>query len=108
MRAAISLTALAAALAAGAASAQTPKSTELDTLVVTATRSGQAQDADRIGGSVTVLSPEMLARRQLRDVSDILRDVPGAAVSRIPGQTQVRLRGTEGNHTLVLIDGIEV
>jgi vitamin B12 transporter len=108
MRAAISLTALAAALAAGAASAQTPKPTELDTLVVTATRSGQAQDPDRIGGSVTVLSPEILERRQLRDVSDILRDVPGAAVSRIPGQTQVRLRGTEGNHTLVLIDGIEV
>ncbi|MFN9849600.1 MAG: TonB-dependent receptor plug domain-containing protein [Alphaproteobacteria bacterium] len=108
MRPAIFLTALAAALAAGAASAQTPKPTELDTLVVTATRSGQAQDADRIGGSVTVLSPEILERRQLRDVSDILRDVPGAAVSRIPGQTQVRLRGTEGNHTLVLIDGIEV
>ncbi|PMV78939.1 TonB-dependent receptor, partial [Pseudomonas sp. FW306-2-2C-B10A] len=40
--------------------------------------------------------------------SDILRDVPGVAVSRIPGQTQVRLRGAEANHTLELIDGIEV
>jgi len=108
MKILISLIALAAALAPGAVSAQTPEPTVVDTLVVTATRSGQAQRPDQIGGSVTVLSPEVLERRQLRDVSDILRDVPGVAVSRIPGQTQVRLRGTEGNHTLVLIDGIEV
>eukprot|EP01035_Chromulina_nebulosa_P058044 gene58044-79507_t len=91
-----------------AADAQTPKPNEVETLVVTGTRSGQSQRLDQIGGSVTVLSPELLERRQLRDVSDILRDVPGVAVSRVPGQTQVRLRGTEGNHTLVLIDGIEV
>lgn len=103
-----SLTALAAALSATAALAETPAPAVVDTLVVTATRSGRTQSPDQIGGAVTVLSPEVLERRQLRDVSDILRDVPGVAVSRIPGQTQVRLRGTEGNHTLVLIDGIEV
>jgi vitamin B12 transporter len=108
MKILISLIALAAALAPDAVSAQTPKPTVVDTLVVTATRSGKAQTTVQIGGSVTLLSPEVLERRQLRDVSDILRDVPGVAVSRIPGQVQVRLRGTEGNHTLVLIDGIEV
>ncbi|WP_426258000.1 TonB-dependent receptor plug domain-containing protein [Sphingomonas sp. DC1600-2] len=64
--------------------------------------------ADQIGGSVTVLDADTLEQRQTRVVSDILRDVPGIAVSRIPGQTQVRLRGAEANHTLVLIDGIEV
>ena len=64
--------------------------------------------ADQIGGSVTVLDADTLEQRQTRVVSDILRDVPGVAVSRIPGQTQVRLRGAEANHTLVLIDGIEV
>ncbi|MCY1167835.1 Vitamin B12 transporter BtuB [compost metagenome] len=64
--------------------------------------------ADQIGGSVTVLDTDALDQRQTRAVSDILRDVPGVAVSRIPGQTQVRLRGAEANHTLVLIDGIEV
>lgn len=108
MKTLVSLTALAAALSAHAACAQSPKSNEVETLVVTGTRSGLSQRIDHIGGSVTVLSPEILERRQLRDVSDILRDVPGVAVSRVPGQTQVRLRGTEGNHTLVLIDGIEV
>ncbi|MCP4028222.1 MAG: TonB-dependent receptor, partial [Sphingomonas sp.] len=64
--------------------------------------------ADQIGGSVTLLDADALDQRQTRTVSDILRDVPGVAVSRIPGQTQVRLRGAEANHTLVLIDGIEV
>lgn len=64
--------------------------------------------ADQIGGSVTVLDADTLEQRQTRVVSDILRDVPGVAVSRIAGQTQVRLRGAEANHTLVLIDGIEV
>jgi len=108
MKTLISLTALAAALLGHAADAQTLKPYKVDTLVVTGTRAGLAKRLDQIGGSVTVLSPEVLERRQLRDVSDILRDVPGVAVSRVPGQTQVRLRGSEGNHTLVLIDGIEV
>ena len=44
-------------------------------------------------------------------MADILREVPGVAVSRtgsFGGLTQVRIRGHEGNHTLVLIDGVEV
>ena len=55
-----------------------------------------------------MLDPDALELRQTRAVSDVLRDVPGVAVSRVAGQTQVRLRGTEANHVLVLIDGIEV
>ncbi|MBS0360461.1 MAG: TonB-dependent receptor, partial [Proteobacteria bacterium] len=45
-----------------------------------------------------------------RVVSDVLRDVPGVAVSRtgaVGDMTQVRLRGSEANHTLVLVDGIK-
>jgi vitamin B12 transporter len=40
----------------------------------------------------------------------VLRDVPGFAVSRagaVGAFTQVRVRGTESNHVLTLIDGIE-
>ena len=40
----------------------------------------------------------------------MLRDVPGVAVSRtgaVGSFTQVRIRGTEGNHVLTLIDGIK-
>ena len=43
-------------------------------------------------------------------VSDLLRDVPGLAVSRsgVQGsQTQIRARGGEANHLLVFIDGVE-
>ncbi len=62
------------------------------------------------GGAVSVITREDIeARGQVR-VSDLLREVPGVSVSRtgpIGGVTQVRIRGAEGNHTLVLIDGIE-
>jgi vitamin B12 transporter len=79
-------------------------------IVVTATRSGDPIPTDLLGASVTVLDDAALQERQTRVVSDILRDVPGLAVSRtgaIGGMTQVRIRGAEGNHTLVLIDGIK-
>jgi len=82
-----------------------------ETIVVTASRSGDGIRVDQLGASVTVLDNEALNQRQTHVVSDILRDVPGVAVSRagaIGGMTQVRIRGTEGNHVLVLIDGIEV
>jgi vitamin B12 transporter len=59
-------------------------------------------------GSATIVEPDAVKKRQTREIADILRDVPGVAVSAIPGQTQLRLRGSEGNHVLVLVDGIEV
>ncbi|QLC22807.1 TonB-dependent receptor [Parasphingopyxis sp. CP4] len=77
-------------------------------LIVTGTRAPDPVPADQVGGSLTVIDPQALVQRQAREISDILRDVPGLAVSGIAGQTQVRIRGTEANHTLVLIDGIEV
>lgn len=79
----------------------------VDELVVTASRSGDGIRADLLGGSVTVIDDAALQQRQVRQVYDLLRDVPGLAVSRVPGLAQVRIRGGEGNHTLVLIDGIE-
>ncbi len=59
-------------------------------------------------GSALVITAEQLEQRQTRDIADILRDVPGVAVAGIAGQTQIRLRGSEANHVLVLVDGIEV
>ncbi|HKX77255.1 MAG TPA: TonB-dependent receptor [Novosphingobium sp.] len=81
-----------------------------DDIVVTASRSGEGVSVSRLGSSVTILDSETLKLRQTRVVSDVLRDVPGLAVSRqgnVGGLTQVRVRGSEGNHVLVLIDGIE-
>ena len=108
----VSLLALAAATPALAQSNPDQPTTDKsgETIVVTASRSGDAIPVDLIGGSVTVIDDQALQDRQTRIVSDVLRDVPGVAVSRIGaigGQTQVRIRGSEGNHTLVLIDGIK-
>lgn len=79
-----------------------------EAIVVTGTRSAEPVRVGQSGSSISVLNAQVLEQRQTREVSDILRDVPGVAVSRIAGQTQVRLRGTEANQVLVLIDGIEV
>jgi vitamin B12 transporter len=82
----------------------------LDEVIVTATRSGEGIRSDLLGASFTVLGTADLEQRQTRIVSDILRDVPGVSVSRVGavgGPTSVRLRGAEGNQTLMLIDGIK-
>jgi len=78
--------------------------------VVTATRIPMS--VDRVGNAITVITEEQIRERQVTSVADILRTVPGLAVNRsgagVGTLTQVRIRGAEANHTLVLIDGIEV
>jgi vitamin B12 transporter len=66
--------------------------------------------ASRSANAITVIDSEQLKNRAALSVSDLLRDVPGLAVSRsgVQGsQTQIRVRGAEANHLLVLIDGVE-
>ncbi len=61
--------------------------------------------------SVTVLDASDLAVRDNPYLADQLRAVPGIGVSRSGAAgalTQVRIRGGEANHTLVLLDGVEV
>ncbi|MGJ8535702.1 MAG: TonB-dependent receptor plug domain-containing protein [Parasphingopyxis sp.] len=101
--------ALSALLTPAIAPAQAgPPQTPGETLIVTGTRAAAPLQLDQQGGSVSVIDSEALVQRQAREIADILRDVPGLSISGIAGQTQVRIRGTEANHTLVLIDGIEV
>lgn len=60
--------------------------------------------------AATIITGEELEQRQVRFIGDALRQVPGLSVSRSGnngGLTQVRVRGSEANHVLVLIDGIE-
>ncbi|MEM5516964.1 TonB-dependent receptor [Henriciella sp. AS95] len=64
----------------------------------------------RLTEDVAILDAEDLSIRDTPYVADQLRAVPGVAVSRsgsVGGLTQVRVRGAEANHTLVLLDGIE-
>lgn len=76
-------------------------------ILVAASRLPAVQLADYTG-SALVLTAQALEQRQTRDIADVLRDVPGVAVAGVAGQTQIRLRGSEANHVLVLVDGIEV
>ena len=85
-----------------------PSSPTDEVIIVSSTRSPEPVSADVYGGSVTVFENATVDRRQIREVADVLRDSPGVAVGRVPGQTQVRLGDAEANQTLVLIDGIEV
>jgi vitamin B12 transporter len=83
-------------------------STRLDTVAVIGLRPVQRPD---ITSSVTNIDASALAVRDTPYIADQLRAVPGIGISRsgAPGAlTQVRIRGAEANHTLVLIDGVEV
>ncbi|MCL6251565.1 TonB-dependent receptor [Altererythrobacter sp. KTW20L] len=80
-----------------------------DIIVVTGT--AVPVELSRIGSSLTVIDTAAIERRNHAYVQDILREVPGLAVNQGGGfgqLAQVRIRGAEANHTLVLIDGIEV
>jgi len=80
-----------------------------DEMLVTATR--VATPADQLGSSVTVITREDLDARQSAKVDEVLKSVPGVSVTRQGGMgaaAQIRIRGTDPNHTLVLIDGQRV
>ncbi len=67
--------------------------------------------AAETGSTISVITAEELEQRQIRFISDVLREVPGLAVNRqgpIGTLTQVRIRGAEANHTVVLIDGVKI
>lgn len=78
-------------------------------VVVTATRT--AQLADEVLAPVIVISRAEIERRQPIDVADLLRLHAGIDIGRNggPGQSaSLFLRGTDSNHTLVLIDGVRM
>ena len=66
---------------------------------------------DMIGTAVTVVTGEELRARQIRQVADALRSLPGVSVNRsgaFGNITQVRIRGAEANQTLVLIKAVDL
>ncbi len=83
-----------------------PAGEAIETFVVTASR--LPVPAGQAGVAFTVLEEEYLVRRQALTVDELLRASPGVAVSRSGALAQVRVRGAEANHALVLLDGIEI
>lgn len=100
------------AMAEEAASDDNNALTQTDTRLQHVTVSGlRPIPVEDITGAVTLLNAEDLSIRNASYLADQLRMVPGVGVSRSGskgGLTQVRIRGAEANHTLVLINGIEV
>ena len=83
------------------------ESLELEHLLVTA--SLLPISINDVASSVTVITAAEIKQRQVKYLSDLLRDVPGFAVSQAGGPgtlTQIRVRGAEANQLLVLIDGV--
>ncbi|HZS64725.1 MAG TPA: TonB-dependent receptor [Xanthobacteraceae bacterium] len=82
---------------------------EIPQIIVSAT--SIPTPADLVANSVTVITGDDLQRGQYRTLPDALAAVPGANVVQAGGPgsaTSVFIRGTNPNHTKVLIDGIDV
>lgn len=81
----------------------------LDGIVVTASPTPRSVEA--VASHVTVLSGEELRAEGFVSVADALRDEAGLDVVRsgsFGGPTSLFLRGGESDHTLVLVDGVQV
>ncbi len=82
---------------------------ELPNMVVTATRTETPED--EVGSAITVITAKDISDKNINNVADALRTVPGLDVVRsgsVGQQTSVFLRGANSNHTLVLVDGVEM
>jgi len=82
---------------------------EIQPLVITATR--VPTPIVEVASSMTVVTAADIEARQQRTFADVLKDVPGLNVVQTGGPggvTSVFMRGTNSNHTKVLVDGIDI
>jgi len=80
----------------------------LPTISVTASRT--PIEVQHSSTTISIITAEQIAESKAVYVSELLQSVAGLNVSRTGGSgniTQLRMRGGEANHVLVLIDGIE-
>ena len=81
----------------------------LEETIITGTRTELT--TGKLAASTTVIDREEIRNLQVMDLPDLLQGVPGVDVTISGGQGKVadfRLRGTESDHVLVLIDGVRV
>lgn len=109
-RRAVLALAISAALSSTPVLADSPVDPQsLDTVVVTGTRGEQT--LENALAATTVIDREAIERRQANSLQDLLRGEAGINLSNNGGMgknTSLYLRGTESDHTLVLIDGVRV
>ena len=82
---------------------------ELPTVIVSA--HGFETEADKVGSAVTIITSEDIERGGKKDIVSILKEVPSLDVIQnggAGGNTSVFIRGANSEHTLVVLDGIEL
>lgn len=85
------------------------RATDIDQIVVTATRTAATVDATL--APVEVIDRAAIERSQARSLPELLRGRAGISLSNQGGAgklTTLFLRGGESDHVLVLVDGIRV
>ncbi|MBB5188071.1 vitamin B12 transporter [Zhongshania antarctica] len=105
----ITLSALCSAITLAATSLSAQTHNEMETTIVTATRTEQSI-ADSLA-PVTVFERADIERIQPVDLQELLSRAVGVSFVRNGGRganTSLFLRGNQSNHTLVLIDGVRI
>jgi vitamin B12 transporter len=72
---------------------------------------GIVTPASQVASSFTAITAQDIATQQYRTLPDALNTVPGLNVVQTGGpggQTSVFMRGTNSNHTKVIVDGIDI
>ena len=85
------------------------KEVMLEKVVVTATR--VETPIEEIASSMTVISSKEIERKKKATVSEVLKGIEGLDVVQTSGvgrDTSIFIRGANSEHTLVMIDGVEV
>ena len=101
----LSLAALTALLLSGAAAS----AADVETVVVSATRTEQPLQVT--GASISLITGDDLKLQQTIVLSDVLKEVPSLVINRTGGigqTTTVSIRGAEQGQTVTLIDGIRL
>ena len=82
---------------------------EVPSIVVSASR--MEQSFHEVGSSIVVLDADELIERGISFIGDAFREVPSLnMITQGPrgSMNQLRIRGNEANHVLVLVDGVRV
>ena len=81
----------------------------IDEVIITGTRTQLS--TDKLAASTTVIDRDEIADLQVKDLPELLQGLAGVDVTISGGYgkvTDVRMRGTESDHLLVLVDGVRL
>lgn len=77
--------------------------TQLDNVVVSAT--GFEQLIEDAPASISVIPREEIEKKAFKDVTDVLKDVPGVVLTGGGSSSDISIRGMAPAYTMILIDG---